>query len=360
MSQNDLLEDHFKLLNTLKDFIKMLNNQDFTANRTKYLGGSDIGAILGFSKYRTALDVWLEKTGRVVNSVDNLPVRFGSFAEEFVANEYATQTGFNLVHSEEGVTHPQYPFMVGHIDRFVFDSIENANGLDSELFHGDGSCAAAHLLECKTASPFNQSDWGELGTDEVPMSYLVQCLWYLAITNLERCDVAVLFGNSDFRIYEVYRDKELEDLIITKAASFWNDYVQLDTPPPAQSESDYQHLFKKEVNGKAVEAQPLICELTQKLCLLNSEIKSKEVEISQIKQTIMSQMGEAELLTYQGKVLATWRLPKQSYRLDGKRLELEHPELIPQYQVPIQNSRRLVIKGFINPTTQELTRGEQL
>jgi putative phage-type endonuclease len=319
----------------------MLNNQDFTANRTKYLGGSDIGAILGFSKYRTALDVWLEKTGRVVNEVNSLPMRFGSFAEEFVACEYATQTGYALVHSEDSVAHPRYPFMVGHIDRYVFDGeVTDAN----ELFNSDSSCTASHLLECKTASPFNQSDWGELGTDEVPMSYLVQCLWYLAITNLERCDVAVLFGNSDFRIYEVYRDRELEDLIIHKAAAFWVDYVEADLPPPAQCESDYHHLFKKEVTGKSVEADPMVCDMTQKLQLLNSEIKSKESEVSQIKQTIMGQMGEAELLTYQGQVLATWKSPKQSYRLDGKRLELEHPELIPQYQIPIQNSRRLVIK----------------
>jgi hypothetical protein len=58
----------------------------------------------------------------------------------------------------------------------------------------------------------------------------------------------------------------------------------------------------------------------------------------------MGQMGEAELLTHQGKVLATWKSPKQSFRLDSKKLELEHPELIPLYQMPIQNSRRLVIK----------------
>ena len=179
----------------------------------------------------------------------------------------------------------------------------------------------------------------------------MQCLWYLAITNLERCDVAVLFGNTDFRIYKVYRDKELEDLIIDKAAAFWNEYVQKDTPPPAQCESDYQHLFKKEVPGKAVEADPAVCELTLNLQLLNSEIKSKEMEISQIKQTIMARMGEAEQLTYQGEVLATWKSPKQSYRLDSKRLELEHPELMPQYQVPVQNSRRLVIKERITELT---------
>ena len=322
----------------------MLNNQDFTANRTKYLGGSDIGAILGFLKYRTALEVWLEKTGRVSNIVDNLPVRFGSFAEAFVAKEYAAQTSSTLVHSETGVTHPHYPFMVGHIDRFVFEPGMGSNAKTSNLFNSDGSCAASHLLECKTASPFNQSDWGELGTDEVPMSYLVQCLWYLAITNLERCDVAVLFGNSDFRIYEVYRDKELENLIISKAADFWNAYVKTYAPPPAQCEADYQQLFKRATSGKVVEADPAISELTRKLQLLNSEIKSRESEISQIKQVIMGQMGEAELLTYQGHVLATWKSPKQSYRLDSKRLELEHPELIPQYQIPIQNTRRLVIK----------------
>jgi putative phage-type endonuclease len=323
----------------------MLNNQDFTANRTKYIGGSDIGAILGFSKYRSAVDVWLEKTGRVIHEVDNLPVRFGSFAEEFVASEYVAQTKNVLVHSQAGVIHPQYPFMVGHIDRYVFES---ANDVDSLLFNSDGSCTASHLLECKTASPFNQSDWGELGTDEVPMSYLVQCLWYLAITNLERCDVAVLFGNSDFRIYEVYRDTELEELIIAKAASFWQDHVLADTPPPAQCEADYQQLFKKEVSGKVVEADSHDCELSSKLQLLNSEIKSKELEISQIKQTIMGKMGEAEVLTYQGQILATWKSPKQSYRLDSKKLEQEHPELMPQYQVPIQNSRRLVIKELAN------------
>ena len=103
-------------------------------------------------------------------------MRFGSFAEEFVANEYAAQTGFSLIHNEEGVAYPQYPFMVGHIDRFVFDSVQSANGFDSELFLSNDSCVASQLLECKTASPFNQSDWGELGTDEVPMSSLVQCL----------------------------------------------------------------------------------------------------------------------------------------------------------------------------------------
>ena len=92
--------------------------------------------------------------------------------------------------------------------------------------------------------------------------------------------------------------------------------------------------------------------MTQRLAVLSREIKAKEMEVSKIKQTIMGQMGEAELLSYQGQVLATWKMPKQSYRLDGKRLEKDHPELVPQYQVPIQATRRLVIKGLTSDGLQ--------
>jgi hypothetical protein len=55
----------------------------------------------------------------------------------------------------------------------------------------------------------------------------------------------------------------------------------------------------------------------------------------------MNQMQEAETLTYQGKVLATWKAPKPSFRLDSKRLELDHPEIASKYKVQVQNSRRL-------------------
>ena len=62
----------------------------------------------------------------------------------------------------------------------------------------------------------------------------------------------------------------------------------------------------------------------------------------------MSQMGAAELLTYQGKTLATWKAPKPSFRLDSKRIEFEHPDLASSYKLAIQNSRRLVIKELKN------------
>ena len=328
----------------------MLINQDFTVDRTKYIGGSDIGAILGLSRFRTPLEVWMEKTGKEFKKLDSLPLRFGSFAEGFVASEYSRATGFELLIDESIYIHPQHCYMSAHIDRFVLsNALSNALGnklvddLGNQLSN-NSPLPPTRILECKTANPFSSGDWGEVGSDQVPMSYLCQCIWYMAITGIDRADLAVLFGNSDFRIYEIVRDQELEELVMAKAKAFWHDYVLKDIPPPATSEQDCQTLFSKGDASKSIEAAKQTIELTKRLHALNGEIGVREEEISTIKQNIMNQMGEAELLTYQGRTLATWKAPKPSFRLDSKRLELEHPELASNYKIAVQNSRRLVIK----------------
>lgn len=102
------------------------------------------------------------------------------------------------------------------------------------------------------------------------------------------------------------------------------------------NEQDCHTLFSKGDPKKSMEAKEDTLELTKRLQILNSEIESREIEVSHIKQTIMSELGDAETLTYQGKVLATWKAPKSSFRLDGKRLEAEHPELASAYKVAVE------------------------
>ena len=310
----------------------MLINQDFSVDRTKYIGGSDIGAILGLSKFRTPLEVWMEKTRKETKQLDSLPLRFGSFAEEFVAREYARSKGVELLHDESIYIHPTHSFMSAHIDRFVL-----GNGTNQQ---------PTRILECKTANPFARGEWGEPGTDQVPMSYLCQCIWYMAITGIEQCDLAVLFGNSDFRIYEIERDLELEALIIEKAQHFWNEYVLKDIAPPAQTEGDYQSLFKKSDPTQTVEANPKTIELIGQLQALSTQSGEVDGQITQIKQHIMNEMKEAEVLNYQGNVIATWKAPKPSFRLDSKRLEIEEKEIFERFKMPVQSSRRLVIKNL--------------
>lgn len=314
----------------------MLNNQDFTRERAKYLGGSDLGAILGLSKYRTAVDVWLEKTGKYLSHQDSLPLRFGKFAEAFVAQEYANLTSHHLVQHEDAVTHPQHNYLQGHIDRFIRPS-------DEPLFDAQGKCLAQGLLECKTANPFAKQEWGDAGSDQVPLPYLIQCAWYLLLTQVPHCDVAVLFGNAELRVYQIPRDPELEILLLDHAVRFWEDHVLKDIPPAAQNEADYQHVFAKG-SPRTIEASPEIAKLTQELLRVQEHIEQQEQQVSQMKQRIMGVMEDAEILNFDGKVLATWKAPKPSVRLDAKRLTEEHPEWVLPYQVPVQSNRRLLIK----------------
>ena len=315
----------------------MLNNQDFTQERQKYLGGSDIGAILGLSKYRSPVDVWLEKTGKRNNPINSLPLRFGQFAEAFVASEYALATQVHLVQHDGAIIHPEYSFFQSHIDRFIVHPGQN-------LFNTEGKLQAHKILECKTANPFAQSEWGEKGTDQVPLIYVVQCLWYMILTGIDATDLAVLFGNTDFRIYKIYRDLELESLLLEKTLHFWQHHVQKDIPPAAQSEQDFRHLFQKATKHQSIEATENIYQQIQEFHRQQYSLQQIEDQMSLIKQDLMGYLQEAEVLTYQGQILATWKSPKPSTRWDTKQLGLDHPELTALYQIPIQNSRRLLIK----------------
>jgi predicted phage-related endonuclease len=286
------------------------------------------------------MDVWLEKTSKQVDRKDNFALRFGSFAESFVADEYTLLTGETLVDHPHGLIHPEYSFCVGHIDRFILENQE------LPLFTADGVLNAKKLLECKTANYYSQSDWGEPGSDAIPLPYLCQCLWYLGITNLAEIDVAVLLGGSDLRIYTITRDLELESLLFEKAAFFWTEHVQKDIPPKPQSIDDCQALFQRSSVGKSIEANPETIALIQQLKTLEAQAQRDEEQINSIKQQLMETMADAEVLTYFGKPIVTWKAPKPSYRIDTKRLGLEHPELIKAYQSPIQCSRRFVVKDF--------------
>ena len=331
----------------------MLNNQDFTHNCSAFLGGSDIGAILGVSKYRSAMDVWLEKTGKRTSTKDSFALRFGSYAEQFIADEYARLTSEVLANHQGGLIHREHSFCVGHIDRFVLAKT------DAPLIREDGTLNAKKLLECKTANHFSQHEWGEAGSDAIPLPYLCQCLWYLGITDLPEIDVALLLGGSDLKVYTITRDLELETLVFEKAIAFWQDHVLKDIPPQPQSIEDCQALFHKASIGKSIEANLETLTLIQKLKTLESQAQGNEAQIEAIKQILMEQMADAEILTYAGKPIVTWKAPKPSYRIDTKRLSVDYPELVKAYQSPIQSSRRFVVKELPDQASLFISLGEE-
>ena len=310
------------------------------AERTRPLGlgGTDIGAILGLSPFKTPLELWSELvSGEQPTSRDLIHLRFGRHAESFIASEYERATRLFTAQHSPTLFHKKHGFMFGHVDRFVLDTPDTPAVVD-------GTITANKLLECKTSSAFSKNDWGEPGTDQVPPLYLVQCAWYMAITECQSADLAVLIGNSDFRVYTIERDLELEDLILSHALHFWSEHVIGQTPPAPINVQDAALLFPKESSDSSVEANEALLEsirLYQDSCA-KSQVLSTECD--RLKLEILNYMGHAEKLTHADKTLATWKRAKASKRIDTKALAQAHPEIAAVFTTSVLGSRRFLLK----------------
>ena len=233
----------------------MSASDQFHADRLTGLGGSDLGAVLGLNPYRTPYQVWLEKTGRAEPFEGNLQTRFGTFAERFVAAEYSAITGNRVQKFNSMLRHPDAP-LIGHVDRLVIPPGKQRAAHRLEIRTDRG-------LECKTAHALAASrngDWGELGTDQVPEHYLIQCAAYMALTGCPYWDLAVLFGNSDFRIFHLERDHEMETMLIGEASRFWRDHVLADVPPDPSSEAEARQRWSAHRPGATVELDESVAE----------------------------------------------------------------------------------------------------
>ena len=97
------------------------SNKDVTLNRNEFLGGSDIAAVMGMSRWKTPLKLWAEKTGKLPlpDLSDVEAVELGTDLEEFVAKKFTQKTGKAVRRSPKYYQHPDYPYMVAHVDRLV-------------------------------------------------------------------------------------------------------------------------------------------------------------------------------------------------------------------------------------------------
>jgi putative phage-type endonuclease len=298
------------------------------------IGGSDIGAVLGLCAYRSAVDVWLEKTraGSAAEPKTALPMRLDSYLEPFVVQEYEVRTGYTAHAKGEALQHPQYPEIFGHVDRIV-----------------RAGTAAPHdiVLECKTcsayrSSAYRSSEWGPAWSDQVPAPYLAQCLWYLGLAQCAEAHFAVLIGNTDFRVYRIKRDRELERHMFERAHSFWVDHVLAEEPPTASTRSDLESLHPRPAPGSAREASTLALWAIERKSQLEGALGLITEEIEGLKDSIAKAIGSAERLTWQGRTVASWRLGRGSARLDTERLRRECPDIVERYTVQGAASRRLL------------------
>jgi predicted phage-related endonuclease len=165
----------------------------------------------------------------------------------------------------------------------------------------------------------------------------------MAVTGLVVADVAVLIGGSDFRMYEVPADRELQEMLIEGEAEFWRN-VEQGTPPEPVSYSDMQVRFGRLTSGGTVEATPDVIDAVVRLQKVQEEIKRLEEVEQAEKAIVMKALGECDTLVSGGFTVATWKAAKPAQRFDSKGFQAAYPELYPQFLKAGEVSRRFLLK----------------
>ena len=160
-----------------------MSNEEWLNYRRKGIGGSDVGAICGLSKWRSPYAVYLAKLDQLPYEPQTQSAHFGDMLEEIVAQEFTKRTGKKVRKKNKMLRHPEHDFMLANIDRMVVG--ERA------------------FLECKTTSAYNYKEWEG---DNIPETYMLQIQHYMAVLDYEYCYIACLIGGNNFVWKIVERD----------------------------------------------------------------------------------------------------------------------------------------------------------
>ena len=290
--------------------------------RKKGIGGSDAAAIVGLDRYRSPFDVYADKLGLKPESPDNEAMRQGRDLEQYVAERFMEATGKRVRRRNAMLQHPEYPFMIADIDRWVIG--ENAG------------------LECKTTSVLNRTKFSQ---GEFPPNYYVQCVHYMAVTGAERWYLAVLVLNKSFHVFTIERDENEIQALFQAEKQFWEEHVLKQIPPVPDGSESTSDLIKQ-LFPEAREAAEIALfgyEYTiQQYLELDTRVKELEKERDKLKQEIQLVMADAEIGRAQGYIVEWKNQTRQT--LDTQRLKKEQAEIYAKYLKPAQTVRMFKIK----------------
>ena len=178
---------------------KDISREEWLKLRKNGIGGSDAGAVCGLNPYRSAMDIFIDKTTDDISDYDNEAMKQGRDLEDYVAQRFCEATGLKVRKSNAMYVHKEHPFMLADVDRLIIG--ENAG------------------LECKTASPYSADKWND---GQIPAHYLAQCYHYMVVLDMDAWYIAVLIYGKEFKYIRLERDEEIITNLIHIEDEFWN------------------------------------------------------------------------------------------------------------------------------------------
>jgi putative phage-type endonuclease len=263
---------------------------EWHATRTLGLGGSEIAAVLGLSKYESAFSLWHRKAGGIIPESDNPAMEWGRRLEGVVAAKFAeNHPDLALVNTPGTYRNRERTWQIANPDGVLFD--------DDRPF----PLAPVAIYEGKTAR--YDYEWGTPGTDEIPVPYLVQVRWYMDVFGVDTCHLAVLIGGSDYREYVIHPDADDTALMQSAGAAFMRSLDEGVPPSLDGSDATYQavRVLHPDIELRDVEIDE---ELASDYLTACDNLTDAEAAKRFYASTVLDAMGTARRATVDGKPFA--------------------------------------------------------
>ena len=132
--------------------------------------------------------------------------------------------------------------------------------------------------------------------------------------------------------------------MVEQVEKFWNECVVGGKEPDLSSSSDVLLKYSSPETGKTVEAGDEIVRAYSKLKEVRENRLRLEKEEDALVETLKVFCSDADTITYEGSVLATWKQGKGGTKFDKDAFERENPELYAKYLKEVGGSRRFSLK----------------
>ncbi len=286
-----------------------INDEQREARRLK-LGSSDSPAVVGVDPWKSAYDVYLEKTAAMAEVDQTEAIELGNAFELPLLSWAASQLGMEI-DINVPVVNPGKSLFAANLDARAAD---------------DGVRVA---FEAKVTSI--PDEYGEEGTDNVPDRVMVQCQHQLFAGELDVVYVPVLLARYDRlqrRLYRVARHERLIDAVVQRGLSFWSNHVLPRVPPDGMVPS-LDGL--KRISRVAGAVAPISPELVERFEVAKEAKKSAEAEEEEAKAALLAALGEAEVADY-GDAEHVYAYRQQARAgIQAKRLRAAHPDIYKEF-----------------------------
>jgi predicted phage-related endonuclease len=173
----------------------------------------------------------------------------------------------------------------------------------------------------------NPWEWGDPGTDGVPMRVILQVQQQMLCTGYERAYVVALlsrFGRHSEELFIVNRNEQIIKAIIARGEQFWRDYVETRTPPPGSEPGDID-VWKRVVRRPRSYAE-ISTELIENWETLRQARLQADKDEKAALAEVLKHLGDAEGAPIDAAREFTYYQTERT-GLDTTKLKAKYPEI---------------------------------